>query len=77
MLSSRGCSRPRGQTHVSCVSCTGRQILCHHRPGMGVVVPDCCFSFTINFNYDLNFREDSKDTENPTALQGDNETLFT
>ena len=27
MFSSRGSSRPRDQTHVSCVSCTGRRIL--------------------------------------------------
>ena len=27
MPSSRGSSQPRGQTHVSCVSCTGRQVL--------------------------------------------------
>ena len=27
--SSRGSSQPRGQTHISCVSCTGRQILYH------------------------------------------------
>ena len=26
---SRGSSRPRNQTHISCVSCTGRQILYH------------------------------------------------
>ena len=26
---SRGSSRPRGRTHVFCVSCTGRQILYH------------------------------------------------
>ena len=26
--SSRGSSRPRDRTHVSCISCTGRQILC-------------------------------------------------
>ena len=28
-LPSRGSSRPRDQTHVSCVSCTGREILYH------------------------------------------------
>ena len=28
--SSRGCSWPRDQTCVSCISCTGRQILYHH-----------------------------------------------
>jgi len=27
MLSSRGSSRPRDRTYVSCVSCVGRQIL--------------------------------------------------
>ena len=26
---SRGSSQPRDRTHVSCVSCTGRRILCH------------------------------------------------
>ena len=29
MPSSRGSSRPREPTRISCVSCTGRQILCH------------------------------------------------
>ena len=29
MPSSRGSSTPRDQTHVSCVSCIGRQILYH------------------------------------------------
>ena len=29
MPSSRGPSRPRDQTQVSCISCTGMQILCH------------------------------------------------
>ena len=27
--SSRGSSQPRGQTHISCIPCTGRQILYH------------------------------------------------
>ena len=30
--SSRGSSRPRDQTHVSCISCMGRQILYHCTP---------------------------------------------
>ena len=29
MSSSRGSSPPRNQTHISCVSCTGKQILYH------------------------------------------------
>ena len=29
MPSSRGSSRPREPTRISCVSCTGRQVLCH------------------------------------------------
>ena len=29
LSSSRGASRPKGRTCVSCVSCTGRWILCH------------------------------------------------
>ena len=29
MPSSRGSSRPRKPTRISCVSCTGRQVLCH------------------------------------------------
>ena len=31
--SSRGSSRPRGQTHIFCISCTDRQILCHCTTG--------------------------------------------
>ena len=29
MPSSRGSSQPRDQTHISCISCTGRQVLYH------------------------------------------------
>ena len=29
MPSSRGSSQPRDQTHISCVSCSGRQVLYH------------------------------------------------
>ena len=29
MPSSRGSSRPRDRTHISCISCTGRQVLYH------------------------------------------------
>ena len=38
MPSSRASSRPRDLTHVSCVSCIGRQILNHqHHPGKPII----------------------------------------
>ena len=35
--SSKGSSQPRDQTHVSCVSCIGRQILTPEPPGKSTI----------------------------------------
>ena len=41
--SSRGSSRPRDQTHISCVPCIGRQILYHWTPRkVHVFLVSCC-----------------------------------
>ena len=39
MPSSRGSSQPRDQTHVSCISCIGRQILYHYSPWEDIPLP--------------------------------------
>ena len=39
MPSSRGSSQPRDQTHVSCISCIGRQILYHCSPWEDTPLP--------------------------------------
>ena len=38
MPSSRGSSQPRDRTHVSCISCIGRQVLCYWSPLGGPVI---------------------------------------
>ena len=46
ILSSRGYSRPRDQTQVSYVSCTGRRVLCHH---CHLASPSLIWYLTFNF----------------------------
>ena len=45
MPSSRGSSRPRNQTHVSYISCIGRQVLYHWRH-LGSPSISCCLNLS-------------------------------
>ena len=44
--SSRGSSRPGDQTHISCIPCTGRQILCHWANMEAYPIPEASGTFS-------------------------------
>ena len=50
MPSSRGCSRPRDQTHFAYISCIGRRLLYHQCHSQIPCTPSVQFSHSVMFN---------------------------
>ena len=49
--SSRGSSQPRDQTHISCISCTGRSILYHLKTGIVPTIEPVSVKFPLPFKH--------------------------